>query len=170
MLYSGELKPREPVDADENSKGAIHVFDLAQSSAASDSKWSTVNATSPKASVPIPRVGAASAIIDDRLYVWGGRGGTQMAPLGVEAAGVYRCAVTDNALSGKVVWEKVPAMNESEAPDPRSYHAMVSHAVRIYASTPLTSALIILVCRVNSTSMQDALNLDGLETCTRSMS
>lgn len=141
VLYSGELKPREPVDTDENSKGALHIFDLAQSNAADNSKWNTVNASPPKASVPIPRVGAASAIIDDRLYVWGGRGGTQMAPLGVEAAGVYRCSVTDNALGGKVVWEKVPAVNESEAPDPRSYHAMVSHAVRIYrAFTPLTAA------------------------------
>lgn len=141
VLYSGELKPREPVDTDENSKGALHIFDLAQSNAADNSKWNTVNASPPKASVPIPRVGAASAIIDDRLYVWGGRGGTQMAPLGVEAAGVYRCSVTDNALGGKVVWEKVPAVNESEAPDPRSYHAMVSHAVRIYrAFTLLTAA------------------------------
>lgn len=132
ILYAGELKPREPIDADNSAKGSLHIFDLVPSNAADSSKWFTVNADFSKASIPIPRVGAASAIIDDRLYVWGGRGGTQMAPLGVEAAGVYRCPVTDDALNGKLVWEKVPAVNESEAPDPRSYHAMVSHASKLY--------------------------------------
>jgi len=132
VLYSGELKPREPVDADDHSTGSLHTFDLAQSNATDNSKWHTVTADSGKTIVPIPRVGAASAIIDDRLYVWGGRGGTQMAPLGIEGAGVYRCSVTDDALNGKVIWEKVPAVNGGEAPDPRSYHAMVSHASKLY--------------------------------------
>lgn len=46
-LYSGELKPRTPVDADYSLKGAIHVYDVAQTRKVGvpAAKWQTVIAS-----------------------------------------------------------------------------------------------------------------------------
>eukprot|EP01116_Phalansterium_solitarium_P020416 TRINITY_DN6007_c0_g2_i1.p2 TRINITY_DN6007_c0_g2~~TRINITY_DN6007_c0_g2_i1.p2 ORF type:complete len:329 (+),score=64.59 TRINITY_DN6007_c0_g2_i1:2068-3054(+) len=102
VQYSGELKPREAVPGD------TAVFDLI------GHQWST--AVSAAASPPA-RVGAASATIGDRVYVFGGRAGLAMAPL-----------------SENGVWEFEPSTGSwtfledapGDAPQQRSYHALTS--------------------------------------------
>ena len=80
-LYSGELKPREPVDADESSKGAVHTFDISQvkqsQGHARSAIWQTIGINKTNNTgyrVPEPRVGAATAAIGHAIYLWGGRG------------------------------------------------------------------------------------------------
>lgn len=82
-LYSGELKPRTPVDTDDSLKGAIHVYDVAQTRKVGvpAAKWQTVIASrqlDTATHAPEPRVGAASAAIGEVIYIWGGRGGVDM--------------------------------------------------------------------------------------------
>lgn len=131
-LYSGELKPRSPVDSDGSLKGAVHTHDVAQSRKvdASATKWKTVVASEQldtATRVPEPRIGAASAAIGEVMYIWGGRGGVDMgAPIDGEEAGVWAIDLTKPE---EGVWQRIKATNEGEAPQPRSYHTMVSLGV-----------------------------------------
>lgn len=146
VVYGGELKPRTPVDAasdvkDGVIKGSVHVFDIKHLhlswrgvSGANDARsWQTLTPHPPSARddhgrvalIPEPRVGATTVTDGDNLYLWGGRGGVDMSPLDNTEAGVWRGTVDvqDNGRSGGVAWERLPAVNEEEAPEPRSYHA-----------------------------------------------
>lgn len=83
--------------------------------------------------IPEPRVGATTVWdkATERLYLWGGRGGVDMAPLPSEQAGFWAGRIILGSESpigdtGEIKWEKVNAVNEEDAPDPRSYHAAVS--------------------------------------------
>lgn len=132
VLYSGELKPRTPVDTDDNLKGAIHMYDVAQTrkTSASAAKWQTVVASEQldiATHAPEPRVGAASVAIGEVIYIWGGRGGVDMgAPIAGEEAGVWAIDLTKGE---EAVWQRIKATNENEAPQPRSYHTMTSLGV-----------------------------------------
>ncbi|KAF9223076.1 galactose oxidase [Gyrodon lividus] len=140
LLYSGELRPRLPVD------GSLHVLDLEAPSCTAErvdldknnSSWRVLNPVvtsgSPEKStqVPEPRVGA-SAVYDSKnesLYVWGGRGGVDMAPLDRCQSGIWRAQVG----SGELAWERVQCDNEEEdeAPALRSFHASVLAGGKLY--------------------------------------
>ncbi|KAH7890547.1 galactose oxidase [Phlebopus sp. FC_14] len=130
LLYSGELTPRVPV------KGSVHVLDLGTNNAS----WRVLSAVPAAAlsDVPQPRVGA-SAVFDPKensLYVWGGRGGVDMAPLDRLQSGIWKAHIGDANLQsdGNLSWERVPCANEGgqEAPAPRSYHASVLAGGKLY--------------------------------------
>ncbi|KIK92879.1 hypothetical protein PAXRUDRAFT_829555 [Paxillus rubicundulus Ve08.2h10] len=135
LLYSGEFRPRVPVD------GSLHVFDLEAASATvekadlekNNSSWHvlTANAASTSTS-PGLRVGAG-AVFDpksDSLYVWGGRGGVDMAPLDRYQSGIWKAHVRLD----EPAWERVQCVNEEgdEAPEPRSFHASALAGGKIY--------------------------------------
>ena len=136
MLFrSGELKPRIPVDNEQDNKqgilkGSIHTFDSVHSKSVDNATWATLspNLSSQSGIVPDARVGATTAIYDGYLYLWGGRGGVDMAPLHGDQAGFFRSKLDG---SSTVNWEHVPASNPTDAPEPRSYHSSVSHEVRV---------------------------------------
>jgi hypothetical protein len=118
LLYSGELRPRIPVD------GALHVLDLDSASAR------TLDPSPALARVPVPRVGA-TAVHDphtNSLYVWGGRGGVDMAPLDRIQAGIWK-APLDGLDS--IPWERLPSVNDDAAPALRSYHVSTLAGVGI---------------------------------------
>src|ERR1700761_4159169 len=75
-----------------------------------------------KDDAPAPRVGAGMTFLDGAAYVWGGRGGIDMSPLGGKQAGMWRIQLGSNILD----WERLKATNEDHAPEPRSYHTMIA--------------------------------------------
>lgn len=140
IVYGGELKPRTPIDTgvgcDTTPRGSLHVFDLSKGLLSQgwrmltpDSKHAAADAdTGP--SLPEPRVGATTVWLNDALYLWGGRGGQDMTPLEAQQAGIWKATI--RAAEGpqqSVRWERVAAVNEDQAPEPRSYHASVAHGV-----------------------------------------
>lgn len=80
---------------------------------------------------PDPRVGATTVWdpVSESLYLWGGRGGVDMAPLSGNQAGVWRGQIKAG-FPESVEWQRLKAVNEHEAPEPRSYHAAVLCEVR----------------------------------------
>jgi len=144
LLYGGELKPREAVDADESSKGLVRLFDVQVRTNSNASKSESANWVSQKAAgdvVPIPRVGAATTILNDKMYMFGGRGGVDMAPIEGEQAGLWRCSAGEQ---GPLVrWEGLEALNEADAPQARSYHAMAAYndQVFVHAGCPASGRL-----------------------------
>ncbi|KAI0361023.1 galactose oxidase [Trametes cingulata] len=157
IVYGGELKPRTPVDTgsgqDVAPKGALHVFDLNTNNLSQ--KWlvlapastASFEAGSQDQSVPEPRVGATAVWYQDALYVWGGRGGKEMTPLDGAQVGIWKAAISSgeesHGASGSVQWERIAALNEDEAPAPRSYHTAVAHGNKLYihAGCPATGRL-----------------------------
>ncbi|KAH9942947.1 galactose oxidase [Amylocystis lapponica] len=138
VVYGGELKPRTPVDALIDSRkegvirGSVHLFSLGTTDTpVIPRKWNTVRPTS--STTPEPRVGA-TIIHDGRfLYLWGGRGGVDMAPLDREEAGVWRGELTNASTNGQgIIWTRLPVVNKDDGPEPRSYHTAVAHAGKIY--------------------------------------
>jgi hypothetical protein len=139
LLYGGELVPRTPVDtavasiANDGSvavKGSVHAFDLRNVAARTNQPWVMLSPKS-DSSIPEPRVGATVVWdkVSESLYLWGGRGGVDMAPLDREQAGLWKGHVEQT--SPAVEWERLVATNEDESPEPRSYHASVLSEVRI---------------------------------------
>lgn len=109
LLYSGECRPRVPID------NALHVLDL--------DTTLTLRTLGALSHVPEPRVGA-SALHDDStnsLYVWGGRGGVDMAPLDRFQAGIWKASLD---ATDTTTWERLPAVNDNSdaAPALRSFH------------------------------------------------
>lgn len=124
LLYSGELRPRIPVD------GALHSLDLE-----SHTPSRALNPSPALAHAPEPRVGA-TAVYDahtNSLYVWGGRGGVDMAPLDRFQAGVWKAPLDGLDAADTVPWERLPAVNDDSdaAPALRSFHASVLAGVCI---------------------------------------
>jgi hypothetical protein len=124
LLYAGEFQPRKPVDGD------VHAFDLNSASHQSvednASLWRTLSASS----IPEPRVGATTVSEGGNLYMWGGRGGVDMAPLDPTQSGVWKAKVSQN----EVVWDKLES--KGDEPSPRSFHA----SVIVNVSLPYTRA------------------------------
>ncbi len=141
IVYGGELKPRAPIDTgvgyDTTPRGSLHVFDLAKGLLSQgwrmltpDPKHAATAGAGTELSLPEPRVGATTVWLNDALYLWGGRGGQDMAPLGAQQAGIWKATI--RAAEGpqqSVRWERVAATNEDQAPEPRSYHTSVTHGV-----------------------------------------
>ncbi|KAI0652409.1 galactose oxidase [Trametes meyenii] len=147
VVYGGELKPRAPVDTgseqDTVPRGTLHAFglnnsDLSQKWIALSPPVSPSDGESQKSSeiIPDPRVGATTVWLRDALYMWGGRGGTDMAPLDAPQVGVWKATIAvaqdPHGAPGSVTWEKVTALNEQEAPAARSYHTSVAHGDKFY--------------------------------------
>ncbi|KAF8121609.1 galactose oxidase [Boletus edulis] len=138
LLYSGEHRPRIPVDND------LHVLDL-ESTSPSLRTFAALAASR----APEPRVGA-SAVHDphtNNLYVWGGRGGVDMAPLDRFQAGVWKASLDalDTPSTTTLAWERLPAVNDDSdaAPAVRSYHAsaLVRGKLYIHAGCPASGRL-----------------------------
>ncbi|KAI0715002.1 galactose oxidase [Earliella scabrosa] len=152
IVYGGELKPRTPIDAglrqDGTAKASLHVFDLSKSLLSQG--WRVLSPDTktisgdPDKAIPEPRVGAATVWTEGALYLWGGRGGTDMAPLDPYQTGVWKALIDlGKGAPQSVRWERITAANEDEAPAPRSYHTAVAHGDRIYvhAGCPETGRL-----------------------------
>ncbi|KZT72908.1 galactose oxidase [Daedalea quercina L-15889] len=154
VVYGGEFKPRTPVDSavsqerGEVTRGSVHVVDLGLRSAALIGDrlktWTTLspsrgtNASSKDLEFPVARVGPSMVVKDDALYIWGGRGGVDMAPLDPGQAGVWRGELT--AGQGHVAWDHISAEG---GPEPRSYHttAIINGKMYIHAGCPTTGRL-----------------------------
>ncbi len=113
-IFGGEERPREPVD------NHMHVFTL-PSSEHDEVDYQVIHAraTTDNGEVPSPRVGHTASIVDDRIYVFGGRGGKEMKPL-EESGRVY---VYDTKLNS---WSVLDPARGSPYPESRSYHASTS--------------------------------------------
>lgn len=126
LVYGGELVPRKPVD------GSLYSFDLNSHSEKPEDSWIPLSPIAVASSeMPEPRVGATTVWDPDSesLYLWGGRGGIDMTPLGGSQPGVWKGQIKAGS-SGSVEWKRLKASNEDEAPEPRSYHAAVLCEVR----------------------------------------
>jgi hypothetical protein len=107
-IFSGEEVPRIPVDNN------MEIFNLETRS------WKA--SIKADANAPSPRVGHATARIGDDLYLFGGRGGVDMAPLPNDLY-VY------NFTTGS--FTKVEVQEGTQKPAPRSFHAMAATKVRL---------------------------------------
>jgi hypothetical protein len=106
-LFGGEVSPREPVDND------MHIIVL-PSATVVEADYKTVPARGIE--VPEKRVGHTAAVIGERIFVFGGRGGKDMKPL--EENG--RVWVYDTRTD---VWSFLDPMPGTPFPEARSYHA-----------------------------------------------
>ena len=113
-IFGGEQQPREPVD------NHVHVFSL-QSANDDEVDYQIIRskATTNDGAVPCPRVGHTAGVVDDRIYVFGGRGGKAMKPL--EENG--RVWVFDTKMNQ---WSYLDPAKDSPYPAARSYHASTS--------------------------------------------
>lgn len=120
-VFGGEERPREPVGND------MHVLTL-PSSTVNEVDYKAVPATGSAGDteVPAPRVGHTATTINDRIYVFGGRGGKAMEALDEEGA-VWEY---DTALDH---WTRLAPVKGSPCPQPRSYHSSAStaHPIRM---------------------------------------
>ncbi|KAL9639849.1 MAG: hypothetical protein Q9164_000669 [Protoblastenia rupestris] len=112
-IFGGEEKPRKPVDND------VHVFTLPQSEHDLVDYQSIPPVSAQNSEVPCARVGHTAAVVDDRIYVVGGRGGENMQPL--EENG--RVWVFDTRLNQ---WSFLEPAKGSPFPAARSYHSSAS--------------------------------------------
>ncbi|MCJ1482726.1 hypothetical protein MMC06_002892 [Schaereria dolodes] len=112
-IFGGEIRPREPVD------NAVHVYKLPSSTVA-EADYNTIPAPASTESAPSPRVGHTAAVISDRIYIFGGRGGKEMQPL--EEHG--RVWVFDTTSSS---WTHLDPAEGLPYPVARSYHASVAN-------------------------------------------
>ncbi|KAI6015861.1 galactose oxidase [Pisolithus microcarpus] len=150
LLYSGENRPRIPVD------GSLHVFDIEAASASSveenNNTWRVLSPATPSSKpgqAPVPRVGATFNYDahSDSLYLWGGRGGVDMSPLDRFQSGVFKASVGDQTLRDidQLVWERLESTNDEsvEVPALRSFHAsvLVGGKLYIHAGCPSTGRL-----------------------------
>jgi N-acetylneuraminic acid mutarotase len=105
-IFGGEIEPRKPVD------NHFHAFNL------STQQWNTLN----NDNAPDPRVGACSAAINHKIYIFGGRGGKK--DLTVLPSDLYSYDVIENK------WSKIEA--KGDIPEMRSYHCMTSSKSHLY--------------------------------------
>ncbi|GBE77465.1 hypothetical protein SCP_0103400 [Sparassis crispa] len=154
VVYGGELKPRTPVDSCTDGqegivKGSVHLFDLKdRSSQIAHRGWRTLSPASNAAKdatsgIPDARVGATIVCDGQSLYLWGGRGGVDMAPPDKAQVGIWRSEIKDDETSTVINWQRIPAVNEEQAPESRSFHTAVTYAGKIYihAGCPTTGRL-----------------------------
>ncbi|KAF8131402.1 hypothetical protein EV363DRAFT_1583696 [Boletus edulis] len=123
LLYSGEHRPRVPVD------NTLHVLEL-------QSTPPSLRSVHVRRTRRFPRHISVSAVHDphtNNLYIWGGRGGADMTPF--FQAGIWKASLDalDTPSTTTLAWECLPAVNDDSdaAPGSRSYHASaVSHIPR----------------------------------------
>ncbi|KZV97457.1 hypothetical protein EXIGLDRAFT_730675, partial [Exidia glandulosa HHB12029] len=125
LVFGGELEPRKPVPA------AAHALPLLPGKPLELESTGTV---------PIPRVGAVllpDPTAESSFWLWGGRGGKDMAPLEGDDAGPYFVRFAD----AQAQWERVSA--KGDAPLGRSYHcgAVLGDNLYIHAGCPVSGRL-----------------------------
>lgn len=107
-IFGGELRPREPVDSS--------VYRIS----ARENEEIEVFSSGNQDTAPQARVGAASTTLNEKVYVFSGRGGPAMAP--IEENGALWVLDTSTKL-----WIQVqPADPARPFPAGRSYHAMTN--------------------------------------------
>lgn len=111
-VFGGEVQPRTPVEA------AVYASELGQSGQAKHSTIAKADESSPTA-----RVGHAAAVIGQNFYVFGGRGGKDMAPLKEEGR-VWQFSTESQ------VWTALDPTDKSVFPEARSYHSATSDRSR----------------------------------------
>ncbi|PBP19982.1 kelch domain-containing protein [Diplocarpon rosae] len=113
-IFGGEVSAREPVDND------MHIVTLPYD-AFSSADYQTIPAKSKTAGgeVPEKRVGHTAAVIGERIFVWGGRGGKHMRPL--EEKG--RVWIYDTRTDS---WSYLDPLPATPYPEARSYHSSVA--------------------------------------------
>jgi hypothetical protein len=105
-IFGGEVQPRQPVD------DQVDVLSLTADAPKLETKKTST--------APSPRVGSASALLADRLYLFSGRGGTDMAPID-EKGSVWNY----DPASGE--WSQIKPNDVSQPyPEARSYHCAAS--------------------------------------------
>ena len=113
-IFGGEISPREPVDNE------MHIITLPSGSVSSADYHSIpAKPTKPGGEVPEKRVGHTAAVIGERIFIFGGRGGKDMKPL--EENG--RVWVYNTRLDA---WSYLDPMQGTPYPAARSYHSSVA--------------------------------------------
>ncbi|CAI7638382.1 unnamed protein product [Penicillium glandicola] len=119
-IFGGELRPREPRDNN------IHLVSLGNPT--------TLSTKPPSNQSPTPRVGTASTTLNDKIYLFSGRGGTAMTPV-EENGGVWEFDPSTDKWSLLVPSNPTPP----SIPAARSYHCTASDGkdtVYIHAGCP----------------------------------
>ncbi|KAI9154756.1 kelch repeat protein [Paramyrothecium foliicola] len=123
-IFGGELLPRQPVDSN------LDVIKLGN-----DSSDITASLSTPP-NAPSPRVGTASAVLNDSLWLFSGRGGIAMDPV-EESGSLWRYTPS----SGD--WQMVTPTS-SIYPAARSYHSMTADGAKtiyVHAGCPTKGRL-----------------------------
>ena len=137
-IFGGEEHPREPVEND------MHLVTLPSSGADADYKKLSPSPSLEGGEVPTARVGHTANAIDDRIYVFGGRGGKAMEPLAENG----RVWVFDT-MTAK--WSYLDPAEGSNFPEARSYHASAVTAHPLHTShDQLESRFDPFTCRYGS--------------------
>lgn len=113
-IFGGEINPREPVDND------MHIISLPSSEGA-EADYQAIPASSSIANGEVPerRVGHAAAVIGERIFIFGGRGGPDMKPL-EENGRVWVYNTRNNK------WSYLDPLPGTPFPAARSYHSAVA--------------------------------------------
>jgi hypothetical protein len=123
-IFGGEVVPREPRD------DTIYILDLKQCTASQRARlthYGLAPHAPPEARtagyVPPARVGTASSVVGDHIYIFSGRGGVNMAPVD-EGGSLWQFYNSDDDGIGWLVVS--PADPSQPVPEARSYHCMTS--------------------------------------------
>ncbi|PVI05668.1 galactose oxidase [Periconia macrospinosa] len=123
-IFGGEVEPRKPVD------NHLDVVALTLSNPQLNTKQ-TNNA-------PSPRVGSSSVALKDRIYLFSGRGGLDMAPI-EEGGALWSYDPSQNS------WSLIkPADAGKPYPPARSYHCMAddgNSSIFVHAGCPASGRL-----------------------------
>ncbi|CAG8949848.1 hypothetical protein HYFRA_00004175 [Hymenoscyphus fraxineus] len=113
-IFGGEINPREPVDND------MHIITLPSGTVTSaDYRAIPAKPELPGGDIPEKRVGHTAAVIGERIFIFGGRGGKDMKPL--EENGrvwIYNTRVD--------AWTYLDPLPNTPFPEARSYHSSVA--------------------------------------------
>ena len=120
-VFGGEERTREPVAND------MHMIILPSSGADGDYKTISATPLEHDGELPAPRLGHTANAIDDRIYVFGGRGGKAMDSLAEKG----RVWVFDTTAAK---WSFLDPAEGSPFPEPRSYHASAATAHPLHAT------------------------------------
>lgn len=130
-VFGGELQPREPRD------NSVYAIALDSGGSAVTERVIPINTSD----APVPRVGAASTRVGNKLYCFGGRGGVSMACL--ESNGSLDVFNTAGAPSWSII-KPAQAATVDSFPEDRSYHSMTSDnekTVYVHAGCPVKGRL-----------------------------
>lgn len=150
FIYGGELRPREPVDSamhrisiDHGNSHCSSWQVLSTKRTVSDKPDPKITTLQPPNNAPSPRVGTASTTLNNKIYIFSGRGGTAMAP--IEEAGsfwVFDPFTSSGPSSGS--WSQVHPTDDRPHPIGRSYHALTNNGkdtIFLHAGCPETGRL-----------------------------
>jgi len=113
-IFGGEITPREPVDND------MHIITLPSGTVSSaDYKSIPAKPESTGGEIPEKRVGHTAAVIGERIFIFGGRGGKEMKPLEENGRVWVYNTRTDT-------WSYLDPMSGTPYPAARSYHSSVA--------------------------------------------